>query len=63
MQTHESKPRPERLPPPTYTPAIVAAALVLIAWGAVTTAAIAVLGLLLLVVGLSGWFAEIRREP
>ena len=62
METHETKPRPERLPAPTYAPAIVAAALVLIAWGAVTTVAIALLGLVLLVVGLTGWFAEIRRE-
>jgi hypothetical protein len=62
MHTHESKLRPERLAVPTYTPAIVAAALVLIACGAVTTIAIIVLGLLLLVIGIGGWILEIRRE-
>lgn len=62
MEIRNSKPRPERLPLPTYTPAIVAAGVVLVAWGAVTTLAIVILGLVLLVVGLAGWFVEIRRE-
>ena len=62
MHTHESKPRPEHLPSPTYTPAIVAAGLVLIAWGAVTTIALVMLGVLLLAFGIGSWMAEIRRE-
>jgi hypothetical protein len=62
MQTHESAPRPERLPAPTYTPAIVGLALVLVAWGAVTTLAISVLGLLLLAIGIGGWIMELRRD-
>lgn len=62
MQTHESTPRPRRLPTSTYTPAIVAASLVLIAWGAVTTIALVMLGILLLAVGIGGWIVDIRRE-
>jgi hypothetical protein len=55
-------PRPEKLPSPTYTPAVVAVAIMLIAWGAVTTLALVMLGVLLLIVGVWGWMAEIRRE-
>jgi hypothetical protein len=62
MPTHESIPRPEKLPPPTYTPAIVGVAIMLIAWGAVTTVAIVLLGIVLLVIGIWGWIAELRRE-
>lgn len=57
-----SIPRPEKLPPPTYTPAIVGAAIMLIAWGAVTTLALVMLGAALLVIGLWGWIVEMRRE-
>jgi hypothetical protein len=62
MQTHESTPRPARLPAPTYTPAIVALALVVMAWGAVTTIALVVLGVVLLAVGVAGWMMELRRD-
>ena len=63
MHTDESPtPRPERLPSPTYTPAIVGLAVAVIAWGAVTTLAIAVLGLVLLAIGIGGWIRELRRE-
>ena len=62
IQTHESTPRPEHLPPPTYTPAIVAAGLVLMAWGAVTTVALVMLGVLLLAFGIVSWIMEMRRE-
>jgi Flp pilus assembly protein TadB len=62
MRTDESTLRPEHLPAPTYTPAIVGAAVVLVAWGAVTTISVVILGLLLLAVGVAGWILEIRRE-
>lgn len=61
MPTHEPMPRPEKLHPPTYTPAIVGVSIMLIAWGGVTTIAIVMLGIVLLVVGVWGWIAEIRR--
>ena len=61
MPTHESKPRPHRLPPPTYTPAVVGLGVAVIAWGAVTTMAIAVLGLVLLAIGIGGWIRDVRR--
>jgi hypothetical protein len=50
------------LPAPTYTPAIVALALVVMAWGAVTTIALVVLGVVLLAVGVAGWIMELRRD-
>jgi hypothetical protein len=50
------------LPSPTYTPAIVGLAVAIIAWGAVTTIAIAVLGVMLLAIGIGGWIRELRRE-
>lgn len=52
----------DELPQPTYTPAIVGLGIMLIAFGIVSTWAVAVLGALLVAVGLTGWFAEIRRE-
>jgi hypothetical protein len=61
MQIPDSTPRPERLPEPTYTPAIVGLAIVLIAWAAVTTIALVVLGLVLLAIGVGGWIMELRR--
>ena len=62
MTPTSSTPRPNRLPPPTYTPAIVGAGIVLVAWGAVTILAIVALGVLLLGVGLAGWIAALRRN-
>lgn len=50
------------LPQPTYTPAMVGLGIMLIAFGIVSTWAIAVLGALLVAVGLAGWYSEIRRE-
>ena len=50
------------LPNPTYTPAIVGLGIMLIAWGIVSAWAIAALGTVLVAVGLTGWFTEIRRE-
>lgn len=50
------------LPQPTYTPAIVGLGIMLIAFGIISTSAIAVLGAVLIAVGLTGWFAGIRRE-
>lgn len=62
MTPTSSTPRPTRLPPPTYTPAIVAAGIVLVAWGAVTTLALVALGVLLLALGLAGWITALRRN-
>lgn len=56
------KPRPQELPRPTYAPAVTALAIVCILWGAVTTYLISLVGLLLLVAGLSVWIGEFRHE-
>ena len=62
METRPSLPRPEHLPGPTYTPAIVALGIMLLAWGAVTTVALVALGAVLLFVGVGGWIVEMRHE-
>jgi hypothetical protein len=50
------------LPKPTYAPAVVGLGIMLIAWGVVSAWPLAGLGAVLVAVGLTGWFAEVRRE-
>ena len=49
------------LPRPTYWPVVLAAGVVFLAWGIVTTIAISVIGLLLLALALGGWIGELRH--
>ncbi|MHB8647584.1 MAG: hypothetical protein ACYDAR_17525 [Thermomicrobiales bacterium] len=49
------------LPRPTYWPVVLAAGVMFLAWGIVTTLAITVIGLLLLALGLGGWIGELRH--
>jgi hypothetical protein len=65
-QPSTGRPDWERLPPahlprPTYWPVVLAFAVVLLAWGVVTTLAITVIGLALLALGLGGWIGELRH--
>lgn len=53
--------RPEQIPRPTYWPVVVALAITLIFWGAVSALAISVVGLVLLVISLAGWIGELRH--
>lgn len=53
--------RPEHIPRPTYWPVVVALAITLIFWGAVSALAISVVGLVLLVISLAGWIGELRH--
>lgn len=53
--------RPEQIPRPTYWPIVVALAITLIFWGAVSALAISVVGLVLLVISLAGWIGELRH--
>lgn len=54
-----STPRPEKLPAPTYWPAALALAIVMILFGIVTSYAISGVGLLLLVWSLAKWIGEL----
>jgi hypothetical protein len=49
------------LPRPTYWPVVLAAGVVFLAWGIVTTFAISIIGLALLGLALGGWIGELRR--
>ncbi|MGI8858029.1 MAG: hypothetical protein ACR2JW_20005 [Thermomicrobiales bacterium] len=52
---------PAHLPRPTYWPVVLAFAVVLLAWGVVTTLAISVIGALMLALALGGWIGELRH--
>jgi hypothetical protein len=56
------KPQPEKLPEPTYWPAVLAFAMVLFAWGWVTDLYISVIGFVLSGVALAGWIGDLRHE-
>ena len=57
-----SEPRPQNIPRPTYSPAVLALAIVCLLWGTVTTYLISLLGVILFVIGLAGWIGELRHE-
>jgi hypothetical protein len=56
------KAKPERLPKPTYWPFFLAIGLTFTAWGLVTTWLIAVAGLIIFIIALTGWINEMRHE-
>jgi hypothetical protein len=56
------KPLPERLPRPTYWPAMLALAVTLALLGPVTLMAISAVGVALGAVALIGWIGEILHE-
>ncbi len=57
-----STPKPVTLPQLTYWPMILAAGVVFLAWGVVTSYIISLLGALLLCIALIGWIGELRHE-
>jgi len=57
-----NEPRPHKLPRPTYWPAVLAFGIVLIAWGPVTSIAIALIGIVVSVMAIAGWIGELRHE-
>lgn len=62
--SHDSwiEPRPQNIPRPTYSPAVLALAVACLLWGLVTTYLISLLGVILFAVGLAGWIGELRHE-
>jgi len=56
------EPRPQNIPRPTYSPAVLALAIVCLLWGMVTTYLISLLGAIFFILGLAGWIGELRHE-
>jgi len=59
LQAGWKRPLPDRLPPPTYWPAMLAFGVMLALLGPVTNLAVTVVGLLLAGAALVGWIGEI----
>jgi len=57
-----TKPRPATIPRPTYWPMVAALGVTFIFWGMVTTIFFGALGIILLVIGASGWIWELVHE-
>jgi hypothetical protein len=57
-----NKPKPERIPRPTYAPMAMAGGIVLAAWGVLFSWMFIVVGVALFIAGLAGWLNEIRRS-
>ena len=57
-----SVPLPAVVPRATFWPAAAALAVMLVAWGLVTSPVILVVGGVLLVTSIAGWIGEIRHE-
>jgi hypothetical protein len=55
-------PRVQIIPRATYSPAVMALAIVCLLWGLLTSYLISLLGVVLLVVSLAGWIGELRHE-
>jgi hypothetical protein len=55
-------PRPERVPRPTYWPAVLSLGVVLLAWGAVTSPIVSLVGAVAVAASLWGWIREIDHE-
>jgi hypothetical protein len=55
-------PRQQIIPRATYSPAVMALAIVCLLWGFLTSYLISLLGLILFVVALAGWIGELRHE-
>ncbi len=55
-------PRSQIIPRSTYSPAVMALAIVCLLWGLLTSYLISLLGFVLLAVSLAGWIGELRHE-
>ncbi|HEV2419535.1 MAG TPA: hypothetical protein VGX94_17200 [Terriglobia bacterium] len=56
------RPRPGKIPHPTYAPATVALGIACLLWGLVTTPIISLIGAMLFVIGLAAWIGDLRHE-
>ncbi len=61
-ETAWNPPRPQVIPRDTYSPAVLALAIVCLLWGLLTSYLISLLGLVLFVLASAGWIGELRHE-
>lgn len=59
MIEEEHKPLPERLPPPSFAPPILAVGLMLLLWGAVTSWIVSVVGIAVVAAAAAMWFRDL----
>jgi hypothetical protein len=57
-----SVPCPEHIPRPTFAPVVIAASVMCIFWGFVTTILITLLGVVLFAIGIRIWLEELRYD-
>jgi len=62
MNSKWSKPRPERLPSPSFAPPLMALGLMCLLWGAVTTWIISAFGVVIAVIASVGWIRGLRER-
>ncbi len=55
-------PKPEKLPKPTYAPAIMSLGIVFLFWGIISTWIFSAVGIILIAIALVGWIGAIRNE-
>lgn len=55
-------PQPEKLAEPTYWPMVLSVGITVLAWGAVTSYLLSLLGLGMSIVAIINWIGDIRRE-
>ncbi len=55
-------PRSQIIPRDTYSPAVMALAVVCLLWGLLTSYLISLLGFVLFALSLAGWIGELRHE-
>jgi len=56
-----SLPLPPTLPPPSYWPAVLALAIVLLLWGLVSSIVVSGIGLALFILAITGWVGDLRH--
>ena len=57
-----STPRPDQIPPATYTPVGIAFGVVFLVWGLLTSPIVSAVGLVIFVASLAGWIGGILHE-
>jgi hypothetical protein len=57
-----SRPKPEKIPPPTYWPAVFGLGLTFIMWGVISNIFLLCFGLIITAIGLVYWVLDLRHE-
>jgi hypothetical protein len=57
-----SRPKPEKIPSPTYWPAVFAFGLMFIMWGVISNIYLLCFGFIVAVIGLVYWVLDLRHE-